>query len=166
MPRCWRNWRSSLVKLDQVLRARIDDWHARGLKIAFTNGVFDLLHPGHIEQLRQARSFGDVLVVGINTDESVRRLGKGEVERPIMPLADRITMLEALRMVDAVAPFEEDTPYELICEIQPDVLVKGADYRLEEVVGRDIVEARGGRVELVELVPGHSTSEIIRRIRR
>ncbi|MCB1221904.1 MAG: D-glycero-beta-D-manno-heptose 1-phosphate adenylyltransferase [Planctomycetales bacterium] len=146
--------------------AQIDDWRARGLSIVFTNGVFDLLHPGHIEQLRQARSFGDVLIVGINTDESVRRLGKGEVERPILPLEDRITMLEALRMVDAVAPFAEDTPYELLQLILPDVLVKGADYRVEDVVGRDIVEARGGRVELVPLVPGHSTSDIIRRIRK
>ncbi|MCB1187185.1 D-glycero-beta-D-manno-heptose 1-phosphate adenylyltransferase [bacterium] len=155
-----------MAELDQLLRAQIDDWRARGLSIVFTNGVFDLLHPGHIEQLRQARSFGDVLIVGINTDESVRRLGKGELERPILPLEDRITMLEALRMVDAVAPFEEDTPYELLQLIQPDVLVKGADYRVEDVVGRDIVEARGGRVELVPLVPGHSTSDIIRRIRK
>ena len=155
-----------MAELDQLLMAQIDDWRARGLSIVFTNGVFDLLHPGHIEQLRQARSFGDVLIVGINTDESVRRLGKGELERPILPLEDRITMLEALRMVDAVAPFEEDTPYELLQLIQPDVLVKGADYRVEDVVGRDIVEARGGRVELVPLVPGHSTSDIIRRIRK
>lgn len=155
-----------MAELDQLLMAQIDDWRARGLSIVFTNGVFDLLHPGHIEQLRQARSFGDVLIVGINTDESVRRLGKGEVERPILPLEDRITMLEALRMVDAVAPFAEDTPYELLQLILPDVLVKGADYRVEDVVGRDIVEARGGRVELVPLVPGHSTSDIIRRIRK
>ena len=155
-----------MAELDQLLMAQIDDWRARGLSIVFTNGVFDLLHPGHIEQLRQARSFGDVLIVGINTDESVRRLGKGEVERPILPLEDRITMLEALRMVDAVAPFAEDTPYELLQLILPDVLVKGADYRVEDVVGRDIVEARGGRVELVPLVSGHSTSDIIRRIRK
>ncbi len=154
-----------MASLDQVLEARLVDWRARERSIVFTNGVFDLLHPGHIEQLAQARSFGDVLIVGINTDESVRRLDKGEVSRPILGLADRITMLEALRMVDAVAPFAEDTPYELISLIQPDVLVKGADYRLEDVVGRDIVEARGGRVELIPLVPGHSTSEIIRRIR-
>ena len=154
-----------MASLDPRLESRLSEWRSAGRVVVFTNGVFDLLHPGHIEQLARARGFGDVLVVGINTDDSVQRLGKGQVARPILPLADRIVMLEALRMVDAVAPFAEDTPYELISLIQPDVLVKGADYRIEDVVGREIVEARGGRVELVELVPGHSTSEIIRRIR-
>jgi D-beta-D-heptose 7-phosphate kinase/D-beta-D-heptose 1-phosphate adenosyltransferase len=140
-------------------------WRRQGLCIVFTNGVFDLLHPGHVEQLRRARACGDVLVVGINTDESVRRLDKGIVKRPILSLQDRMVVLTALRMVDAVAAFDEDTPYELISLIQPAVLVKGADYALEDVVGRDIVEAAGGRVELIPLVPGHSTSDIIRRIR-
>ena len=155
-----------MAQLSPKLESMLSKWRSQGLSIVFTNGVFDLLHPGHVEQLRQARSFGDVLVVGLNTDESVRRLGKGEVDRPILPLADRIIMLEALRMVDAVAPFEEDTPLELIRLIRPDVLVKGADYSKENVVGREIVEANGGRVELIPLVPGHSTSDIIRRIRK
>lgn len=154
-----------MASLSPELQQRLNDWRTAGLSIVFTNGVFDLLHPGHIEQLRLARQFGDVLVVGINSDDSVRRLDKGLVRRPILPLVDRIVMLEALRMVDAVAPFDEDTPYELIGLVRPAVLVKGTDYAIEEVVGRDIVEAGGGRVELIPLVPGHSTSAMIQRIR-
>ena len=154
-----------MASLSPELQELLSDWRAAGCSIVFTNGVFDLLHPGHIEQLRRARACGDVLVVGINTDESVQRLDKGLINRPILSLADRIIMLQALRMVDAVAPFDEDTPYELIRLVQPAVLVKGADYALEDVVGRDLVEAAGGRVELIPLVPGHSTSELIRRIR-
>lgn len=154
-----------MASLSPELEAQLAKWRSQGLSIVFTNGVFDLLHPGHIEQLRLARACGDVLVVGINTDRSAARLNKGLVKRPILSLPDRIVLLSALRMVDAVAAFDEDTPFDLIRLIQPAVLVKGADYAIEDVVGRDIVEAAGGRVELIPLVPGHSTSDIIRRIR-
>ena len=128
-------------------------------KIVFTNGCFDILHRGHIEYLAQARDKGDVLVVGLNTDASVRRL-KGE-NRPVNPQEARAMVLASLFFVDAVVLFDEDTPYELIKTIQPDVLVKGADYQPESIVGYDIVTAKGGTVETVELVEGFSTTGII-----
>ncbi len=135
-----------------------------GKTVVFTNGVFDLLHPGHVRFLEQARALGDFLVVGVNTDASVRRLkGPG---RPIFPLEARLILLNALRSVDLIVPFEEDTPRRLIETLVPQVLVKGADYRREEVVGHDIVERHGGRVVLLPLLPGYSTSKIIERIRR
>ncbi len=142
---------------------RVRLWQHQGKTVVFTNGVFDLLHPGHVLYLQEARTLGDVLVVGVNTDASVRRL-KGP-HRPIYPLEARLILLHALRSVDLLVPFEEDTPYALIQKLRPDVLVKGADYRLEDVVGRDLVEAYGGRVVLLPLVPGYSTSKIIERIR-
>lgn len=132
-------------------------------KIVFTNGCFDILHVGHIRYLRQAASLGDMLVVGLNSDDSVRRL-KGE-GRPVNPENDRAELLASLEFVDYVVVFDEDTPYELIKQIQPDVLVKGGDYALEDVVGRDIVEARGGRLVLIDFVEGKSTTGIIRRIK-
>ncbi len=135
-----------------------------GKTVVFTNGVFDLLHPGHVRFLEQARALGDFLVVGVNTDASVRRLkGPG---RPVFPLEARLIMLNALRSVDLIVPFEEDTPRRLIETLLPHVLVKGADYRREEVVGHDIVEHHGGRVVLLPLLPGYSTSKIIERIRK
>ncbi len=135
-----------------------------GKTVVFTNGVFDLLHPGHVRFLEQARALGDFLVVGVNTDASVRRLkGPG---RPVFPLEARLIMLNALRSVDLIVPFEEDTPRRLIETLLPQVLVKGADYRREEVVGYDIVEHHGGRVVLLPLLPGYSTSKIIERIRK
>lgn len=137
--------------------------HARGGKVVFTNGVFDLLHPGHIRYLRDARKLGDALIVGVNSDRSVRA-NKGP-ERPITPEAERVEILSALECVDAVAIFDEDTPAEIIRRIQPDVLVKGADWGPDNIVGRDTVEARGGRVVRMELSEGYSTSELIRRIR-
>lgn len=131
-------------------------------KIVFTNGCFDILHVGHKRYLQQAATLGDILVVGVNSDDSVRRL-KGP-ERPINPEQDRTEMLCAMKFVDYVVIFTEDTPYELIKKIQPDVLVKGGDYKPEEVVGRDIVEARGGRLELIKFVDGKSTTNIINKI--
>jgi rfaE bifunctional protein nucleotidyltransferase chain/domain len=132
---------------------------ARGGKVVFTNGVFDLLHPGHVRYLQDARRLGDALILGLNSDRSVRA-NKG-TERPITPEAERAEILLALECVDAVAIFDEDTPAEIIRRIQPDVLVKGADWGPHNIVGRDIVEARGGRVVRMELSPGHSTTELI-----
>ena len=137
--------------------------HARGGKVVFTNGVFDLLHPGHIRYLQDARALGDVLIVGINSDRSVRAI-KGP-ERPITPENERAEILAALECVDAVAIFDEETPAEIIRRIQPDVLVKGADWGPDNIVGRDTVEARGGRVVRMELSKGYSTSELIRKVK-
>jgi len=133
-----------------------------GKTIAFTNGVFDLLHPGHLRYLQQARELGDLLVVALNSDRSVRA-NKGE-SRPITPELERIEILEALTCVDAVVVFDEDTPHAVISALQPDVLVKGADWAEDAIVGRDIVEARGGRVVRVPVERGYSTTQIIQRI--
>jgi D-glycero-beta-D-manno-heptose 1-phosphate adenylyltransferase len=134
-----------------------------GKRIVFTNGVFDLLHPGHVRYLQQARVLGDALIVAINSDRSVRANKGGG--RPITPDAERAEILGALACVDAVVIFDEDTPHAIISAIQPDVLVKGADWAENAIVGRDIVEARGGRVVRIGLEPGHSTTELIQRIR-
>jgi D-glycero-beta-D-manno-heptose 1-phosphate adenylyltransferase len=134
-----------------------------GRRVVFTNGVFDLLHPGHVRYLQQARALGDVLVIAINTDRSVRA-NKGP-DRPITPEAERAEVLAALECVDGVTVFDEETPHEVISELQPDVLVKGADWAHDAIVGRDIVEARGGKVVRVAVEQGHSTSAIIARIR-
>lgn len=129
--------------------------------VVFTNGCFDVLHRGHAEYLHAARALGDALVVGLNSDGSVRRLkGPG---RPVNPLEDRAFVLASLAAVDAVVPFEEDTPRELVRALLPDVLVKGGDYRLEEIVGAEEVTAAGGRVVIAPLVPGRSTTAILQR---
>ena len=130
----------------------------------FTNGVFDLLHPGHIDLLRGARAEGEALVVGLNTDASARRLNKGP-DRPIRPEADRAYVLAALAVVDAVVLFDEDTPQALIESLEPDVLVKGGDYTPQAVAGGDFVRARGGRVVIVPLTQGHSTTATVERVR-
>ena len=132
--------------------------------VVFTNGCFDLLHLGHVRYLEEARSLGDVLIVGVNTDASVARLGKGP-GRPLNPAADRARVLAALACVDRVVLFAEDTPLELITLIAPDILVKGGDYQLHEIVGREAVLARGGRVVALPFVPGYSTTGLIDRIR-
>ncbi|MGE0159696.1 MAG: D-glycero-beta-D-manno-heptose 1-phosphate adenylyltransferase [Gemmatimonadales bacterium] len=134
----------------------------RAETVVFTNGCFELLHAGHVDYLERASSLGDALVVGVNSDASARRLAKGK-GRPIVSEADRARVVAALASVDAVCVFEEDTPEELIRALLPDVLVKGADYALEDVAGRDIVEDRGGRVELLPLLAGRSTTDIITR---
>jgi len=130
----------------------------------FTNGVFDVLHAGHVALLEAARAAGAALVVGVNADASVRRLGKG-AERPLVPEADRARVLAALACVDCVVVFAEDTPLELIRALRPDVLVKGADYARDQIVGADDVEGWGGRVVRVALVPGKSTTDLVRRLR-
>jgi D-beta-D-heptose 7-phosphate kinase/D-beta-D-heptose 1-phosphate adenosyltransferase len=134
-----------------------------GKTVVFTNGVFDLLHPGHVRYLQHARSLGDALIVGLNSDRSVRA-NKGPT-RPITPEAERAEILAALACVDAVAIFDAETPAEIIKRIQPDVLVKGADWAADAIVGRDTVEARGGKVVRVNIEPGWSTTGIIQKIR-
>jgi D-beta-D-heptose 7-phosphate kinase/D-beta-D-heptose 1-phosphate adenosyltransferase len=146
------------------LLARRHRWSAEGRRVVFTNGCFDLLHPGHVALLEAARGKGDVLVVGINSDASVRAL-KGE-GRPLVPADERAEMLLALESVDAVVVYDEPTPREVIAALLPDVLVKGADWAADAIVGREEVEAAGGRVERVPLVPGRSTTSLVERIRR
>lgn len=132
-------------------------------KIVFTNGVFDILHTGHVDYLSKARDLGHFLVVGLNTDASVKRLNKGP-ERPINNEHARATVLGALECVDAIILFDEDTPYELIKFIQPDILVKGSDYAVDKIVGYDVVMAKGGEVKTIQLSEGFSTTNIIKKI--
>ena len=146
--------------LDGFVRAA----RADGRRIAFTNGVFDILHPGHLRYLQAARSHGDLLIVGLNSDASVRR-NKGP-SRPINPQDERAEVLAALACVDAVSIFDDDTPADLIRRVQPDVLVKGADWPADQIVGRDTVEARGGKVILEPVEQGYSTTSIVERARR
>jgi D-beta-D-heptose 7-phosphate kinase/D-beta-D-heptose 1-phosphate adenosyltransferase len=140
------------------------DLQGQGKLVVFTNGCFDLLHVGHVRYLEEARSLGDALIVGVNTDASVTRLGKGG-DRPFTPEADRARVLAACACVDRVVLFGEDTPLNLITLLAPDVLVKGGDYRLDEIVGREVVLARGGRVVALPFVPGYSTTSLVARIR-
>ena len=142
----------------------VKDLQGAGQKVVFTNGCFDLLHLGHVRYLEEARSLGDALVIGVNTDLSVKRLGKGP-GRPFTPEADRARVLAALACVDRVVLFAEDTPLNLITLLTPDILVKGGDYQLDEIVGREAVQARGGRVVALPFVPGYSTTRLIDRIR-
>ncbi|MGD0591109.1 MAG: D-glycero-beta-D-manno-heptose 1-phosphate adenylyltransferase [Bacteroidota bacterium] len=134
----------------------------QGKKIVFTNGVFDIVHRGHVEYLAKAKALGDVLLVGMNTDESVHRL-KGP-QRPVVSQDDRAFVLAALRVVDYVCLFDEDTPYNLIKAVVPDVLVKGSDWAIDSIVGKDIVEAAGGKVQTIDYVPNRSTTNIIQKI--
>ncbi len=154
----------SRVILEADIRAFVEEQRGRGVRIVFTNGVFDLLHPGHVRYLQEARALGDLLIVGLNADESVRR-NKGS-SRPITPEHERAEVVAALACVDAVVVFREDTPDRIIRTIQPDVLVKGADWPADQIVGRDTVEARGGRVVLIPVEPGYSTTSIVERIRK
>jgi rfaE bifunctional protein nucleotidyltransferase chain/domain len=156
-----------------IVRAKIHDlpgllktvqrWRFLGKKVAFTNGCFDILHLGHVDYLAKAADEADFLIVGLNTDESTRRL-KGP-HRPINDQVQRATLLASLHFVSAVVLFDEDTPLELISAVQPDVLIKGADYSPENIVGADVVAAGGGRVMTIEFLPGYSTSAIEERIR-
>lgn len=156
----------------QSLRFFLSTCRSDGRRVVFTNGVFDILHVGHVTYLEAARSLGDALVVGVNSDASVRRLNKGP-ERPINPELARAQVLRALRCVDAVVIFDDDTPYALIAEIEPDVLVKGGDYDPDELdassklymVGSDLVRAKGGLVAAIPLVDGFSTTAIINKTR-
>ncbi|GAB1403590.1 MAG: D-glycero-beta-D-manno-heptose 1-phosphate adenylyltransferase [Lentimicrobiaceae bacterium] len=138
-------------------------WRFKDKRIVFTNGCFDLIHPGHIDYLAKAADLGDILIIGLNTDASTRKLkGKG---RPINDEQSRAVILASLFFVDAVVLFDDETPYELIKHIQPDILVKGADYKPHEIVGYDIVAAKGGQVQTIAFLPGYSTSIIEKRIR-
>ena len=143
-------------------RRQIQAWHNNGKRIVFTNGCFDLLHPGHIDYLDKAKQLGDVLIVGLNDDASIRRL-KG-AKRPINPLPDRACMLAALKSVDLVVPFSEDTPLNLIKTLLPDVLVKGGDYQPDEIVGASEVRTNGGQVIVMPFLEGHSSTSLINRI--
>ena len=151
-----------MITLDEAVRVA-ESARAAGRIVVFTNGVFDLLHPGHVRYLQQARTLGDVLIVGLNSDRSVRA-NKG-AGRPITPEAERAEILAALACVDAVVIFDEDTPHDIIAALQPDVLVKGADWAEDAIVGREVVERRGGRVVRVPVEPGYSTTAIIRKIK-
>jgi D-glycero-beta-D-manno-heptose 1-phosphate adenylyltransferase len=146
------------------LNARLAYWRFKEKKIVFTNGCFDILHKGHIDYLSQAADHGHVLIVGLNTDASVARL-KGE-GRPVTGQIARAELLASLFFVSAVVLFDEDTPYELIKTVQPDVLVKGSDYRAEDIVGYDIVKAKGGEVVTIDFLEGYSTSAIIEKLNR
>jgi rfaE bifunctional protein nucleotidyltransferase chain/domain len=145
----------------QALVARLRE---AGKTIVFTNGVFDLLHPGHVRYLQRARALGDALIVGVNSDRSARA-NKGP-SRPVNPEDERAEVVAALACVDAVVVFDADTPLELIAALQPDVLVKGADWAADAIVGRDVVESRGGKVVRVPVERGHATTAIIEKIRR
>ena len=142
-------------------RAKIYAHRWQGKKIVFANGCFDIIHAGHIKLLREAKSLGDFLVVGINSDESVERI-KGR-NRPINNLRDRILVLESIKYVDTVYPFEEDTPLEIIMKIKPDVLVKGGDWIEENIIGADFVKSNGGKIKIIDYETNKSTTEIIRR---
>lgn len=142
---------------------QVNEWKKTGCRIVFSNGCFDIVHAGHVQYLSQASSLGEKLVLGLNTDDSVRRL-KGE-NRPVLDQNARLLLLASMFFVDAVCLFDEDTPFELIKAIVPDILVKGKDYKAEEVVGYDIVTSAGGRVETLDLVPGYSTSNVVDKIR-
>ena len=146
----------------EALETKLAEWRSAGETIVFTNGCFDILHRGHVEYLAQAADLGDKLIIGLNTDASVKRL-KGE-SRPVNDEKSRALLLSALQFVDVVVFFDEDTPYELIKQLQPDILVKGNDYKPEEIVGYDIVTAKGGKVLTIDLVEGFSTTNIISRL--
>jgi D-beta-D-heptose 7-phosphate kinase/D-beta-D-heptose 1-phosphate adenosyltransferase len=167
----WKMPEKKTFRETKFLKIRSRRWLARatrqlkqqGLRIVFTNGCFDLLHPGHVTLLKQAKCLGDVLIVGVNSDRSVRAV-KG-VGRPIVRQQDRATLLAALASVDYVTVFDEPTPSQLIAELKPDVLVKGTDWRLKDVVGRELVRQHGGRVVRIPLVDGYSTTQLLSRIR-
>lgn len=139
-------------------------WHLNHHKIVFTNGCFDLIHRGHIDYLSKSADLGDVLIIGLNSDKSVTKI-KGQ-NRPIIDEYSRALLLASFSFITAVVLFDEDTPYNLISEIQPDVLVKGADYRVDEIVGHDIVLSKGGKVVTIDYLPGFSTSAIEQKIRQ
>jgi D-beta-D-heptose 7-phosphate kinase/D-beta-D-heptose 1-phosphate adenosyltransferase len=159
LPVAYRAHEEKIAPDRETLDEKLDEWRQAGLRIGFTNGCFDLLHPGHVKLLAEARAACDRLIVGLNTDASARRLkGPG---RPVQDEDARAEVLAALEAVDLVAPFDEDTPIELIRRVRPHVLIKGADYKKSEVVGAELVERWGGEVILVELLPGHSTTRLV-----
>jgi len=146
------------------LRKKIHLWKFKSQSIVFTNGCFDILHQGHIDYLAKASDEANRLIVGVNSDESVKRLNKGP-ERPIQDQYSRALIIASLHFVDAVLIFNEDTPFELVKSIQPDVLVKGSDYQIQEIVGNDVVQKNGGDVKRIDFLEGFSTSKIIQKIK-
>jgi rfaE bifunctional protein nucleotidyltransferase chain/domain len=154
---------SKLFTSTQTLQQQVKAWQNTGDKVVFTNGCFDLLHRGHVDYLAKAADCGQRLIIGVNTDASVRKL-KGP-NRPIQDEQSRLQILASLQCVDAVILFDEETPYELISLLQPDVLVKGSDYTPENIVGYDVVTAKGGEVKTIDFIPGFSTSGIERKIK-
>ena len=156
-----------IIKAKIFNRERLENqlavWRFKDQKIVFTNGCFDLLHLGHIDYLSKAKDHGNVLIVGVNTDASVRRL-KGE-NRPVTDETSRSVIMASLQFVNAVVLFDEDTPYELIKLVQPDVLVKGSDYQPEDIVGYDIVKAKGGEIVTIDFLEGYATTGIIEKIK-
>lgn len=148
----------------ESLKTLLNQWNSENKEVVFTNGCFDILHRGHVEYLCHARDLGDKLILGLNTDASVKRLGKSP-ERPINNEQTRAIILAALECVDAIILFNEDTPLELIDFVQPDVLVKGSDYKAEDIVGYDIVKAKGGKVITIQLVDGFSTTKLIEKMK-
>jgi D-beta-D-heptose 7-phosphate kinase/D-beta-D-heptose 1-phosphate adenosyltransferase len=163
LPHAYLAAEEKIVSSESELDGQLRDWRKQGLRIGFTNGCFDILHPGHVKVLTAARGACDRLIVGLNSDISVKRL-KGE-GRPVQNERARAEVLAALEAVDLVAIFEEDTPIRLITAIKPSVLVKGGDYTREAVVGHEIVEAHGGKVLLVDVLPGFSTTSLVDRAR-
>ncbi len=153
--------RSKIIAREDLPRM-LAYWRFKALKIVFTNGCFDILHAGHIEYLAKAASEGDVLIIGLNTDASVRSL-KG-IHRPINDENARALIMASLNFVSAVVLFDEETPYNLIKLVQPDILIKGSDYKPEDIVGYDILKAKGGEVKTIDLVPGYSTTAIEQKI--
>ena len=149
----------------EMLMKQIAIWRMKDYRIVFTNGCFDILHPGHIDYLSKAADLGDVLIIAVNSDSSVKKLNKG-TNRPIQNENDRALILAAFQFVEALIIFEEDTPYELIKAIQPDVLVKGGDWKESDIVGADIVKAKGGVVTTIPFVEGYSTTNIENRIKK
>lgn len=152
-----------IIEEKDVLKRWLSQWNFKDKKVVFTNGCFDILHKGHIDYLAKAASKGDILIVGLNSDESVSRIkGAG---RPVQDESARALILAALHFVDAVVMFDEDTPAKLIESVQPDILVKGSDYNAEDIVGYDVVTAKGGEVVTIDFLEGYSTTGIINRIK-
>lgn len=164
MPKSQAPSPKSMVLTLSAAQVFVQKARSSGQTIVFTNGVFDVLHPGHVRYLRDARALGDLLIVGVNSDRSTRALDKAP-DRPIHPEHERAEVLAALASVDAVVVFDEDTPHAIISALQPDVLVKGADWGENAIVGRDVVEARGGKVVRIALAPGYSSTALIERAR-
>lgn len=149
----------------EITKQNVDFWKAEGLKIVFTNGVFDLIHPGHITYLADAAAQGDKLIIGLNSDSSVKRLGKGD-DRPINNQDARALLLASFFFIDAVVIFDEDTPHNLITTLMPNVLAKGGDYTIDTIVGAKEVMANGGEVKVISFVDGFSSTAIIKKIRQ
>lgn len=152
------------IKNREEAKSLVEEWNANGEKIVFTNGCFDIVHRGHIDYLSRAKDLGTKLVLGLNTDASVQRL-KGP-QRPVVDEQSRAILLASMQFIDLVVYFDEDTPYELIKSLQPDVLVKGSDYQASDIVGYDVVIAKGGSVETIDFVEGFSTSSIVEKIKQ